>query len=233
MLFNKITSVAIAVASIASGVTAFKYNRLSRNDSAMLIVDIQEGLFQLVHDIEPREFRHNIKAYSALGAFFDLPTVITTSAETGPNGPVPPEILADHPKAPHIKRNGEVNAWDNEDFRNAVKATGKKQLIVAGITTDVCVAFISLSLREAGYEVFVVAEASGTFDPPTAALANARMLDAGVNVLSWFAVAGELMRDWRQAPGGVEHAMQWFSGWLPNFAALFNSWVAVTTPQTA
>ena len=58
----------------------------------------------------------------------------------GPNGPLPREIIELHPNAPHIKRNGEVNAWDNEEFRKAVKATGKKQIIIAGITTDVSIA---------------------------------------------------------------------------------------------
>ena len=56
---------------------------------------------------------------------------------TGPNGPLPKEIIDMHPKAPFIKRNGEVDAWDNADFKAAVKATGKKQVIMAGITTDV------------------------------------------------------------------------------------------------
>ena len=62
----------------------------------------------------------------------------------GPNGPLPREITAMHPNAPYIKRNGEVNAWDNEDFRNAVLATGKTQIIIAGITTDVSIANIAV-----------------------------------------------------------------------------------------
>jgi len=127
-----------------------------------------------------------------------------------------------------------------------VVATGKKQLILAGITTDVCVTFLSLctsrscslfiisefhlaALREAGYEVYVVAEASGTFDVATAALSNDRMRDAGVQIMSWFSVACELMRDWRKAPGSVETAQKWFGLYVPNYAALFNSW---TTAQT-
>jgi nicotinamidase-related amidase len=56
----------------------------------------------------------------------------------GPNGPLPAEILKMYPKMPLIQRNGEVNAWDNPDFRAAIRATGKKQIIVAGIVTDVC-----------------------------------------------------------------------------------------------
>ena len=108
------------------------------------------------------------------------------------------------PTAPFVKRNGEVNAWDNADFRAAVEATGKKQVIIAGITTDVCTAFLALSLVEAGYTVFANSDASGTFDVKTASEANDRMRAAGVQVLSMFAVACELMRDWRNTPGAVE-----------------------------
>jgi nicotinamidase-related amidase len=56
----------------------------------------------------------------------------------GPNGPLPKEIVEMHPDAPYIRRNGEVNAWDNAEFKAAVEATGKKQVIIAGITTEVC-----------------------------------------------------------------------------------------------
>ena len=132
-----------------------------------------------------------------------------------------------HPNATFIKRNGEVNAWDNADFRAAVEATGKKQIILAGVTTDVssptlslllnpksspssrgapqvCTTFLALSLAEAGYSVFANSDASGTFDKKTAADANDRMRAAGVQVLSMFAVALELMRDWRNTPGATE-----------------------------
>jgi isochorismate hydrolase len=123
---------------------------------------------------------------------------------TGQNAPLPTEIIALHPDAPLIQRHGEVNAWDNADFEAAVRATGKKQVIVAGITTDVCVTFLSLSLRAAGFAVFVNADACGAFDARTAADAFARMRAAGVHVLSMFAVACELMRDWRATPGTPE-----------------------------
>ena len=109
-----------------------------------------------------------------------------------------------HPNAPFIRRNGEVDAWDNADFRAAVEATGKKQVILAGITTDVCTSFLALSLVDAGYTVFANSDASGTFDVKTAQDANDRMRAAGVQVLSMFAVALELMRDWRNTPGAPE-----------------------------
>ena len=109
-----------------------------------------------------------------------------------------------HPNATFVRRNGEVDAWDNADFRAAVQATGKQQVILAGITTDVCTSFLALSLVDAGYTVFANGDASGTFDVKTAQDANDRMRAAGVQVLSMFAVALELMRDWRNTPGAPE-----------------------------
>ncbi|KIJ43918.1 hypothetical protein M422DRAFT_47735 [Sphaerobolus stellatus SS14] len=100
-----------------------------------------------------------------------------------------------HPKAPFIKRGGEVNAWDNKDFRDAVRTTGKKQVIVAGIVTDGCTVLSALSLVQAGYTVFANADAAGCQSTRVAQDANARMLGAGVHVLSGFVIAGGLLRD--------------------------------------
>ena len=80
---------------------------------------------------------------------------------------------------------------------SAVKATGRKQLIIAGIVTEVCVAFPALSAVEAGYEVFVVTDASGTFDEASRHAAWARMAAAGVQLVNWFSASAELHRDWR------------------------------------
>ncbi|KAF9561149.1 ycaC protein [Agrocybe pediades] len=182
----------------------YTFERIDKNDVALLVVDHQVGLFQLVRDYQGDEFKNNILAHAAIGKVFSLPTVLTTSAETGPNGPLPKEIIEMHPDAPLIKRNGEVNAWDNKDFRDAVRATGKKQIIIAGIVTDVCTAFLALSLRQEGYTVYANADASGAISKRIADDANDRMRDAGVHVLSGFAVAADLMRDWRNTPGSKE-----------------------------
>lgn len=109
-----------------------------------------------------------------------------------------------HPNAPFIKRNGEVNAWDNEDFKKAVRASGKKQIILAGIVTDVCTAFLALSLVKEGYIVYANADASGAYSRRIADDANNRMRVAGVHVVSMFAIACDLMRDWRNTPGALE-----------------------------
>lgn len=77
-------------------------------------------------------------AHSAIGQLFDIPVIMSTSAQQGPNGLLPKEILEMYPEAPLVQRQGEVNAWDNEEFRAAIRATGKKQIILGGIVTDVC-----------------------------------------------------------------------------------------------
>ncbi|KAI0743124.1 Isochorismatase hydrolase [Daedaleopsis nitida] len=197
----------------------FKYERIDKDNVMLLVVDHQEGLYQLARDRTPVEVKNNILAHAELGKIFNLPTVLTTSTETGPNGPLPAEVLAMHPNAPLIKRPGEVNAWDNPDFKAAVEATGKKQVIMAGITTDVCTTFLALSLIEAGYTVYANGDASGTFDAKTSQDAHDRMRAAGVHMLSMFAVACELMRDWRNTPGAPE-MMPFFDKYLPEYGFL-------------
>ncbi|KAK7031568.1 Isochorismatase hydrolase [Favolaschia claudopus] len=206
----------VALASLVTCSTAYTYERIDKNNSMLLVVDHQLGLFQMVRDFGPEEYRNNILAHAAFGKVFNLPTILTTSTEVGPNGPLPREILEMHPKAPLIKRAGEVNAWDNADFRAAVKATGKKQVIMAGIVTDVCTTFLALSLVQEGYTVFANADASGTFNAQVAANANDRMRAAGVHVVSQFAVAGELMRDWKNTPGSPE-MFPFFDAYLPQY----------------
>lgn len=101
-------------------------NRLSKDNAALLFIDHQTGLFQLVRDYHYDEFKNNVLALAAIGTLFHLPTILTTSFESGPNGPLIPELKHTFPKAPFIPRPGQINAWDNEDFVKAVKATDAK-----------------------------------------------------------------------------------------------------------
>lgn len=118
-----------------------KYNRLDKDKVAVLFVDHQAGPLSLVRDYSPDDFRNNLLALADLANNFKLPVILTTSFEQGPNGPMVPELKGLFPDAPYFARPGQIYAWDNEDFVKAVKATGRKQLIIAGIVTDVCVAF--------------------------------------------------------------------------------------------
>ena len=161
--------------------STFKYRRLDKTNVAVLLVDHQSGLCNIVQDFSPDDFKNNVLALADCAKYFKLPTILTTSFEDGPNGPLVPELKALFPDAPYIARPGNINAWDNEDFVKAVKATGKKQLIIAGVVTEVCVAFPALSAIEEGYEVFVVTDASGTFNQTTRDAAWARMAAAGAS----------------------------------------------------
>ncbi len=143
-----------------------------------------------------------------------------------------------YPNAPLIKRQGEVDAWDNADFRAAIKATGRKQIIIAGIVTDVCTyplshppsqarhpdpdpsntgtAFLARSLRAEGYSVWANLEASGTTTKEIRDISNDQMMRAGVNVVSLFAIVCDLMRDWRNAPGAKE-LLPWLDRYMPAY----------------
>ena len=203
--------------------SAFKYNRLSKEETAVLFVDHQSGLMSLVHDFSPGEFKNNILALADIAKFFKLPTILTTSFADGPNGPLIPELQEIFPDAPLIARPGQINAWDNEEFVQAVKDTGRRQLLIAGVVTDVCVAFPTLSALEAGYEVFVVTDASGTFNEAVRQAAWARMASAGAQLLNWFSVACELHRDWRNDIEGLGNLL---SSHIPAYRNLITSYLA-------
>ena len=200
------------------------YVRLDKSNAAVLLVDHQTGLLSLVRDIDPDRFKNNVLALADLAKYFKLPTILTTSFEDGPNGPLVPELKKAFPDAPYIARPGQINAWDNEDFVKAVNATGKKQLIVAGVVTEVCVAFPALSALAEGFEVFVVTDASGTFNELTRHSAWDRMSVAGAQLMTWFAVACELHRDWRN---DIEGLGTLFSNHIPDYRNLINSYMTL------
>jgi nicotinamidase-related amidase len=204
------------------------YVRLDKEKAAVLLVDHQVGLLSLVRDIDPDKFKNNVLALSDLAKYFKLPTILTTSFESGPNGPLLPELKEQFEGAPYIARPGNINAWDNEDFVKAVKATGRKQLIIAGVVTEVCVAFPALSAIEEGFDVFIVTDASGTFNEITRHSAWDRMTQAGCQLLSWFGVACELHRDWRN---DIEGLGTLFSNHIPDYQNLMISYAKLAAAQ--
>ncbi|KAI8375656.1 protein YcaC [Choanephora cucurbitarum] len=198
-----LTTAFIGAAALISSVTADLYNRLDVSDAAFLFVDHQTGLLNLVRDYKPDDYLNSIMGLAETAKYFNASTILTTSREDGPNGPMLPALKEMFPNAPYIARPGQINAWDSDEFVKAVKKTGKKQLIVSGIVTDVCVTFVALSARKAGYEVFVVTDASGTFDEAVRTASWMRMQEAGVQLVNWFSVACELARDWRMDINGL------------------------------
>lgn len=199
------------------------YSRLSKSDAAVLLVDHQTGLISsLVRDYGADEFKNNVLALANTAKFFDLPVILTTSFEDGPNGPLMQELIELFPNAPKIARPGQINAWDNDEFVKAIEATGKKQLIIAGVVTDVCVAFPALSAVNAGYEVFVATDAAGTFNKQVANAALMRMAHGGVQLMNWFSVAAELQRDWRN---DVEGFGALLAKHLPSYQNIIGSYM--------
>ncbi|WP_445404203.1 isochorismate family cysteine hydrolase YcaC [Acinetobacter vivianii] len=204
------------------------YIRLDKDNAAVLLVDHQTGLLSLVRDIDPDKFKNNVLALADAAKYFNLPTILTTSFENGPNGPLVPELKEMFPDAPYIARPGQINAWDNEDFVKAIKATGKKQLIIAGVVTEVCVAFPALSALAESFEVFVITDASGTFNALTRDAAWDRMSQAGAQLMTWFGMACELHRDWRN---DIEGLGALFSNHIPDYRNLMNSYAQNTAQK--
>ena len=174
---------------------------LTPENSALLMIDHQTGISNGIADMSQTEFQNNVVALAKTGRMFDLPSIITTSAADGPNGPLLNSITKILPNAPIVHRPGQINAWDCEEFVAEVKKLGRKKLILAGVSTDVCLAFAAISAIHDNYEVYAVVDASGTWNQLVAQTATLRMVQAGVIPMTWVAVAAELQNDWRNSTG--------------------------------
>lgn len=168
------------------------------DDAALLLIDHQSGLFQTVADMPFPVLRDHAAALATMATLTKMPVITTASVPQGPNGPLIPEIHENAPHAQYVARKGEINAWDNPDFVAAVKATGRKTLIIAGTITSVCMAFPAISAVQEGYRVFAVVDASGTYSKMAQEITLARIVQAGVVPMDTAAVASELQRTWHR-----------------------------------
>jgi len=179
---------------------------LTPDNAVLAMIDHQTGLLVSCRDQDPNLMTENIRGLCALAKTVEMPSIITASMSDGPNGPIMPEIteiLGDKV----INRAGEINAWKSPEFKQAIEATGRKKIIMAGIVTDVCLMFPAISAVAEGYDVYAVVDASGTWNKAVADAAIHRMTQAGVKVATWASVLAEVMDDWRSeygmALGGV------------------------------
>ncbi len=203
-------------------------DRLTPENTAILLVDHQSGLILGVQDHDQLEVRRNAQALAKIGKVFDVPVVATTSAPTGPNGPLIPELTRElGDETPIIHRTGEVDAWDDPAFEEAVKATGKKNLVIAGVITDVCLMFASLSARARGYNVHAIVDASGTTNKLARETSLLRLQQAGVTLNSTVGVISELLRDWKN-PGGAGTAETFAELAMPFYGAVIESHTAAS-----
>ena len=195
---------------------------LDASDTVILLLDHQTGLFQTVKDISVAELRANTIMIAKLATLLKVPVIVTASEPNGPNGPLMPEIQQFAPHAVYVPRKGEVNAWDNEDFVKAVRATGKKTLIMAGVWTSVCVMFPALDAKAAGFKVYAVTDASGDPSEMASRTTLARFTQAGVIPTSTNAVLSEMHRTWNR-PEAAELG-KLYALVAPNYAAVIESY---------
>lgn len=164
-------------------------------DCALLMIDYQAGLAFGVESSSRQTVLHNAIALARTASVFGVPVVVSTSASKVYSGPLFPSLQTVLPQTRSIERRN-MNMWEDDNARSAILATGRKRLLVSGLLTEACVSFPVLSALEAGFEVFVVADACGGLTPDGHQFALRRMEAAGAKVTSWIQVLLEFQRDW-------------------------------------
>lgn len=195
---------------------------LDPNDTVVLLLDHQTGLFQTVKDVPIRDLRANTVALAKIAEQAKMPIIYTASEPAGPNGPIMDELAAAAPNAKYVGRKGEVSAWDNADFVKAVEATGRKTLVMAGVWTSVCVAFPALEAKADGYKVYVVMDASGDVSEMASDTMLARMTQAGVIPITTNTMLSESHRTWNRADAAKWGAL--YAELVPNYRAVAESY---------
>ena len=194
---------------------------LDPDDTVVLLLDHQSGLFQTVKDISVSELRTNTTVLAQVCKLAKVPVITTASEPNGPNGPLMPEIHQAAPHAVYVPRKGEISAWDNKDFVETVRKTGRKTLVIAGVWTSVCVAFPALQAKAEGYTVYAVIDASGDMSPMASQVTMTRLAQAGVIPISTSAVVCEIQRTWNR-PEAAEFAAL-YTAFAPNYKAVIES----------
>ena len=192
-------------------------------DAVMLLVDHQSGLFQLVRDIDQPTLRNHVCALAKVSRLAKIPTFTTASVPDGPNGPLIPEIHQHNPEAVYIPRTGQINAWDNPKWVEAIEKTKRKTLLIAGTLTSVCMSFPTLSALVAGYKVFCIIDASGNWSKMATEITAARVAQAGAIPIDTYAVLAELMSTWNRADA-MDFAQVMVDHIVPPYRALMESY---------
>ncbi|RON09081.1 isochorismatase [Pseudomonas brassicacearum] len=169
------------------------HERLTRENAILLLVDHQVGLYTGVRDIDTLALKHNVVGLAKAALALKLPIIVTTTTEKM-WGPLIPELAEALPGMKRIERTS-VNAWDEPRVVDAVKAIGRKNLIVTGISTDVCLAFPAISAIADGFNSYAVIDASGGFTQTQVDMGVARMQQAGVIPVGYSSVAVEILAD--------------------------------------
>ncbi|MDX2156061.1 MAG: hydrolase [Hyphomicrobiaceae bacterium] len=169
---------------------------LTPQNSQLIIIDHQPQMAFGVQSIDRQALKCNVVALAKAAKVFNVPTTITTVETESFSGHTYPEILAVFPDNKILERTS-MNSWDDQNVRDALAAAGRKKVVVAGLWTEVCNAMFALSaMKEGGYEIYMVADASGGTSKDAHDYAMQRMVQAGVVPMTWQQVLLEWQRDW-------------------------------------
>lgn len=167
---------------------------LRPEDSVLVLIDHQPYQLTNLNSHDPQAVVNNTTALAKLAKAFNVPTILTSViADRG--GKLFKQITDVFPGQEVIDRTW-VNTWEDKEVVDLVKATGRKQLIIAGLWTEVCVAMPAIQAAGEGWDVTVITDASGGSSTESHQVAIQRMIAAGVNMMTWMALAGEWQRDW-------------------------------------
>ncbi|CAO4145025.1 putative hydrolase YcaC [Methylorubrum aminovorans] len=167
---------------------------LRPEDSVLVLIDHQPYQLANLNSHDPHMVVNNTTALAKSAKVFGVPTVITSViAERG--GVIFPQVTDVFPGQEVIDRTF-INTWEDEKVVDVIKATGRKQLIIAGLWTEICVAMPAIQAAGEGWDVTVITDASGAVSVEAHEVAIQRMIRAGVNMMTWLALAAEWQRDW-------------------------------------
>lgn len=167
---------------------------LTPEESVVVLIDHQPFQFANLNSHDPSTIVNNAVGLAKAAKAFDVPTVLTTVLEER-GGYILQGIQDVFPEQKPIDRTF-INTWEDARVVDAVKATGRKKLIIAGLWTEICVAMPAIQAAGEGFDVYVVTDASGGVSAEAHDMAVRRMVQAGVVPITWLAVAGEWQRDW-------------------------------------
>ncbi len=168
---------------------------LNPDNCALIMIDFQPQMFFGVQSIDRQTLISNAVGLAKAAKVFNVPTILTTVAAESFSGPNLPQLQEVFPDIKPIDRTN-MNAWEDEKVVEAVERTGRKKLVMAGLWTEVCIAYPALSAMEEGYEVYFVADACGDVSVMAHDMAVQRTIQAGGVPMNWLQVLLELQRDW-------------------------------------
>ncbi|KXU30539.1 hydrolase [Sphingobium sp. 22B] len=171
---------------------------LSPDDHALILIDFQSQMAFATKSIAPEILRNNAALVSNAAAGFHVPTILTTVAEKSFSGPMFSEIADAFGDQPMIDRTS-MNSWEDAAVIGEVNRIGKDRLVIAGLWTSVCIVGPVLSALEQGFEVYVIADASGDISEEAHDRAVERMIQAGARPITALQYLLELQRDWARA----------------------------------